>query len=96
MDDKRAVLLTLLDLSAAFDTVDNKIMINKLENVFGITGTALKWLKSYLPGCDVTQLPLGLLCSPRISIRTNHVFSVYQTYRRHHSVSWHHFSFVCR
>ena len=41
MDDKRAVLPALLDLCSAFDTVDHKIMINRLEHVFGITGTAL-------------------------------------------------------
>ena len=50
MDDKRAVLLALVDLSAAYDTVDHKIMINRLEHVFGITGTTLKWFKSYLSG----------------------------------------------
>ena len=50
MGDKRGVLLALLYLSAAFDTVDHKIMINRLEHVFGITGTALKWFKSYLSG----------------------------------------------
>ena len=41
MDDKRAVLPALLDLCSAFDTVDHKIMMNRLEHVFGITGTAL-------------------------------------------------------
>ena len=50
MNNKRAVLLALLDLSVAFDTVDHKIMMNRLEHVFGITGTTLKWFKSYLSG----------------------------------------------
>jgi hypothetical protein len=41
-------MLVLLDLSAAFDTVDLDILLSRLENRFGITGTALSWLMSYL------------------------------------------------
>ena len=48
MDKGRVTALTLLDLSAAFDTIDHDILLNRLENWFGITGTALQWLKSYL------------------------------------------------
>ncbi len=34
-------LLVLLDLSAAFDTIDHNILLNRLENSVGISGSAL-------------------------------------------------------
>ncbi len=41
-------LLVLLDLSAAFDTIDHNSLLNRLENCVGISGSALAWFKSYL------------------------------------------------
>ena len=45
IDGKKSVILVLLDLSAAFDTIDHTVL---LKHDFGITDTALKWLDSYL------------------------------------------------
>ena len=42
-----AVLL-MLDLSAAFDIIDHNILLQRFENMFGITDDALAWFKSYL------------------------------------------------
>ena len=43
-------ILVLLDLSAAFDTIDHQILLNLLEHKFGITGNVLRWCKTYLHG----------------------------------------------
>ena len=49
-DGKYAVVLLLLDLSAAFDTVDQDKLLQILRDDIGITGTAYKWFESFLKG----------------------------------------------
>ena len=48
MDNQEVTCLVLLDLSAAFDMVVHKILLNWLESHFGIKGMAFQWIESYL------------------------------------------------
>ena len=50
MEKQKVTLLVLVDLSAAFDTVDHKLVMDILHSKFGISGTALQWHESYLTG----------------------------------------------
>ena len=48
LDSQRVTLLVLLDLSAAFDTVDHGVLVNRLSTSFGVRESALQWFTSYL------------------------------------------------
>ena len=48
MDNGKVTALTLLDLSAAFDTIDHSTLLERLHVHFGISGTVFQWFKSYI------------------------------------------------
>ena len=50
IDQQGVVILILLDLSAAFDTIDHDTLFLRMEEELGITGPALDWFRSYLTG----------------------------------------------
>ena len=59
MERKNVTAMVVMDLSAAFDTVDHDILLSILENKFGIKDVALRWFESYLRprSCKVSISP---------------------------------------
>ena len=50
VDQGHVTLLALFDVSAAFDTVDHGILLERLEKPFGVVGRSLLWLRDFLSG----------------------------------------------
>ena len=47
-DERLVSLIALLDLSAAFDTLNLSILLKRLEVTFGVQDDALQWFASYV------------------------------------------------
>ena len=79
--------LCLLDLSAAFDTIDHTIVLERLSQWFGVHGTVLTWFRSYLFDRSFCVKCSGELsqphhscyerCTSRLCFGTSPLFIVY-------------------
>ena len=65
VDRSGAVVLVLLDLSAAFDTLDHSLLLQSLAHNIGISGNALEWFRSYLSGRSQAVSVQGSLSTKR-------------------------------
>ena len=87
LDKNRGVLLAMIDLSAAFDTIDHCSFTALFPHKYGVDGTALGWFQSYLAGrllCvrvgDHRSDPQTLSCGvPQGSVLGPVVFNLYTT-----------------
>ena len=66
-------MLVLLDLSAAFDTIDHDILLQRLQKRYGLQGLALTWFKSY-----ISNISQSVVMNDNISIRIALKFGVPQ------------------
>ena len=54
IDQKKAAVSVLLDLSAAFDTIDHNILLQRMNTKYGVRGVALDWFRFYQRPCTIT------------------------------------------
>ena len=89
LDNNSCSILVMLDLSAAFHVIDNGIFYQSLEYTFGISGSALAWIKPYLSDrsqqiaihwfCFVGFPRTHNWCTPRFSARTETLQHIFET-----------------
>ena len=97
-----SIALTLLDVSAAFDTIDHTILLDRHNVYYGISELALGWFKSYLSGRTPSVkvgstllhpaalqygVPQGSVLGPILfSLYTNQICSIIHSYS---SINYH-------
>ena len=101
IDRGNGTLLVLLDLSAAFDTIDHQILFHILEHSLGITDSTLALMKSYLDGhkqcvriegviSELAELACGV---PQGSVLVPLKLCIYMlpigSIMRHHNIDFH-------
>ena len=103
-DDQQVTLLGLLDMSAAFDTVDHDILLHRLET-YGVRRRALWWLTSFLTGrtqamsyagLDVPTMPTIVWCAAGFGPRTSSFRSLYGRCHRDCHGTWNSNPCICR
>ena len=64
LDQGLVSVLVMLDLSAAFDTIDHSVLTSRLRQQFGVESTPLQWIQSYLHNRHQTVTINGELSTP--------------------------------
>ena len=102
LDRSNVVFLVLLDLPAAFDTINHDILLDRMRDDLGVSDTALlrfkHWFKSYLSGRQ-SRVPIYNLYSgpvdleyglPQGSMLGPLMFGIYTLHIiRHHNIDFH-------
>ena len=94
--DGKIMVLSLLDLTAAFDTVDHDILLKRLENTYGLSGTIFDWLRTYVEGRRTQAVHIlwrhvvHSLCNMRrtsgVGTGTSVVYALHSGYRGNHTL----------
>ena len=96
-DHVELTALSLLDLSAAFDTIDHDLLLSRLTEWFGIDSVVLQWVRSYLTGRSQLVKNNGVYsaivivrCSARLCVGFTSFYYVYYSSQFNNNCFKHH------
>ena len=88
IDQGKPVILVLLDLSAAFDTVDYNVLFSRLKDMFGLSGKVLECFRSYLEQRSQRVSVRGILSDVQFLLSGIFFHNVYPSYWGHCAAIW--------
>ena len=65
MDNGELNGVVFLDIRKAFDSINHKILLQKMEKQFGVSNAALRWFKSYLTDREQSCFVNGTMSTPK-------------------------------
>ena len=95
IDRHGVAILILLNISAAFDTIDQQVLLDRMKFLLGIDGTVLAWFASYLTDrtqyvnileANIGHYPVVVWCTARVRTRAFALFDIYSTTSSPHYV----------
>ena len=96
MIGKKGVILALLDISPAIDTIDHEQLFELLQKQFGIKGTALNWIKSNFENLSSSIHNNSKTFSPTVTsfgiprnsvLNPRNICYIHNSTNRHHKTS---------
>jgi len=68
--DRQVTVFLSLDISAAFDTIDHDILLDRISQDFGIRGTVLSWLQSFVTDrLQYVAIGAEAVCASQLHVR---------------------------
>ena len=61
IDSRKITILTALDMSAAFDTLDHITLLHRLQHTFGLSGYVISWIRSTSYLTDKILRPMSFI-----------------------------------
>ena len=94
LDRNHAMMFVMLDLSAAFDTIDHAHLLKLLQDEYGVRGTALPWFRTYMEDrtyrvqIDSTTYSSTVWCTTGLGSWASYVYSVHHANAAHIQKTW--------
>ncbi len=91
VDTGNYVVLVLLDLAVAFNTIDLSVLFSRLDDVCGVQCKVLKWFKSYLTGrsmlvnirASISAYDDHVWCASRLRLCSCFTLSLYNSFGKY-------------
>ena len=105
LDRNHAMMFVMLDLSAAFDTINHAHLLKLLQDEYGVRGTALAWFRTYMEDrtyrvqidSTIFRAYFSIVwCTTGLGPWASYIYSLHHANAAHIQKTWSTLSQICR